>query len=619
MRIKPREQVLNVWQSLISTCYRDGAWQWGGREAPNSISDAEQLLCLLYPATEISMLSLDRPNDTAEDVAAALEALGGPPRIGEVIVRVLEDYVQRYTDPDGEPNFAAGSYLRGGAEVPPTEEQRAIEIVDSYSMSLTLCIAALGFLRVYQVYVKSQTYEEARALERRIEALVGDVGTRLTAAMIGLLRSFVVNTVDPRDDAGQAILGMMNQTGMPERLLLDALVRALEPVRTQLRSDVTLATIPGVELWDEQRLFECGWSWGVVDGATTIDFSARRIASRSGVADPRPYLYFTVVALDGINDLTSQRTRQLDLLDDEQRRLAEALQTRWHLTQLYWSTVARFGPGRWPLEDIPWRTSDGEESDYYSLVVSAVLIQDLVNRTANDEDLTRAVDIFDELAKRGKLIRRFTHDDPVVQLHVPGVPMSLVGSEKVDDGPRLAWVVSDYAPVLLKRILQAARLSGNVTARHRLMELAKSVMQHLEARKIQEGPATGLWDDAARAFGVDDTAVTAPSWYLTERVVECLITAARTYRSLPLRPPALVDDAVAYLSEAEHLLNQELLGVSAVDHSANRRALARIERRVNRARELVTEKPGTSASLAMKALEELEELSYADQDAMRSR
>ena len=65
-------------------------------------------------------------------------------------------------------------------------------------------------------------------------------------------------------------------------------------------------------------------------------------------------------AMDGILDLSSQRIRELDLLDEEQRQLADALQLRLDLTQRYWSTVARFVTERWPLEDMPWRTSDGE-------------------------------------------------------------------------------------------------------------------------------------------------------------------------------------------------------------------------------------------------------------------
>ena len=84
-----------------------------------------------------------------------------------------------------------------------------------------------------------------------------------------------------------------------------------------------------------------------------------------------PFLYFTVNALDGIADLFSARTVILGLLNEEQQRLTAALRLRWELTQRYWATIATFGEARWPLEDIPWKTTDGRESDYYSLLVTS--------------------------------------------------------------------------------------------------------------------------------------------------------------------------------------------------------------------------------------------------------
>jgi hypothetical protein len=287
VRIQPRAQILNVWKTLISTCYQDGTWQWGGRDGANSISDAEQLLCLLYPATEINVLALDRPDAMAEDVKDTLQAMGGATRIGEVVVRVLEEYIDNHTDPEGEPEFAAGSYLRANDGYEPTEEQRGIEVVDSYSMSLTLCIAALGFLRVFTVFAQAQTYDEAKELVKRIDVLSEKISTRLTAAMVGLLRSFVVNTVSTKSEAGQTIIRMLNQTGQPPKVMAENIMRGLDPVRTQLRG-IKLAMVPGAELGAEDMLFECGWTWGIAREADTIDFVQARIAGQSGSADPRP-------------------------------------------------------------------------------------------------------------------------------------------------------------------------------------------------------------------------------------------------------------------------------------------------------------------------------------------
>jgi len=75
MRIRPRQQLLQLWRAVLDRCYRDQQWHWGDRDGANAISDAEQLLCLRYPATEISARALDRPGDMAPDVAAVLAPL----------------------------------------------------------------------------------------------------------------------------------------------------------------------------------------------------------------------------------------------------------------------------------------------------------------------------------------------------------------------------------------------------------------------------------------------------------------------------------------------------------------------------------------------------------------
>ncbi|MBF6174057.1 SCO2524 family protein [Nocardia blacklockiae] len=640
MRIQPRRQILAVWHSLLSSCYVDGEWIWGGRDGSNSISDAEQLLCLLYPATEISSFALDNPDELSDDVAAVLAPFGRGAKIGSKLVEVLEDYWARYTGPDGEPIFSAGTYLRAtAAGREPTRRQRELDVVDSYSMSLTLCLAALKFLRAFRRWVKTRP-TPGTTLETRMAELEEKVAARLTAAMTGLVRSFVVFTVDPLDPtepAGRNMLRMFNQTGASDEAVVATVNRRLDRLRVRLRRDVTLSQTPDIDLEDETLLFECGWSWGVAKQAAPIEFVDAAIADQPGYAVARPYLYFTVVALDGINDLTSPRTRELDLLDADQRRLAEALQLRWDLAQRYWSAMARYGEGRWPLEDIPWRTSDGEESDYFSLSVSAVLIQDLINREASDDDLTRATPVFDELARRGRIIRRLTVDDSARELHVPGVRLSLLGTEDVDDGGRLEWTVSDYAPVLLKRTLQAARLSGTLTTRDRLLELAQSTMDHLERRAFKKGQAEGLWDNAEEVFRIEppndgryrpsfaDTAAAEnegadprPSWYLTERVIECLVAADLTFREPPLRSTTSAVRALELLNEAEHLLNQKLLQLSELDMTKNRLALETVHQQLERARSVFDERPGTAHSLCAEALRELDGLVFADEDAQRS-
>ncbi|MFI9505751.1 SCO2524 family protein [Nocardia sp. NPDC052566] len=627
MRIQPRQQLLDVWRAVLASCYQDRKWQWGGRDGANSISDTEQLLCLLYPATEIGAFALDQPDDMADDIRAVLAPLGEETRIGGALVTVLEDYLARYTDPDGEPIFAAGSYLRSADGKEPSAQQYQLEVVDAYSMSLTLCIAALRFLRVFQRFVDKQVRREAKELAVRIRELIPRISTRLTAAMTGLVRSFVVHTPEPKSGAGQSILGMLNQIGAPDDAVIAGIARRLDRVRVQMANDVKLGQTPDIDLADDLLLFECGWSWGIDVKASPIDFVPTRIGNQPGYAASRPDLYYTIVALDGINDLTSRRTREMDLLNDEQRQLADALELRWDLTQRYWSTVARYGPGRWPLEDIPWRTSDGEESDYYTLAVSAMVLQDFVNRQATDE-LPQVVAVFDQLARRGRIISRLTAGDPAGGLHFPGVPVPMPGSEGIGGGPALVWIVPDFATMLLKRCLQAWQLSGDVATRDRLMSMAELTMDHLTRRRLTHGPAAGLWDDAAKvagsqAPGLATTAETEPSdaafqpsWYLTERIVECLVSADRNFREPPLATSSMISRAIEMRSEAEHLLNQEMLEVG--DPEISQAMLSRIELQLDDARRLLSEQPATSFTLAEQALLQLYELAYARRDAKRA-
>lgn len=625
MRIHPRQRILEVWRSVANHSFQNNTWAWGGQDESNSISDAEQLLCLLHPATAITSLCLDRPDIIASDALKTLRPLGDSFQIPRVIISTLVDYMTKYTNEKGEPVFAGGSYFRSSShrngstskrsEV--TEEQLARHIVDAYSMSVTLCLAALGYIKVF----KPQLLKSSTELRAKVDELEQTVRSRLTAAMVGLLRSFVVNTVEIDEPPGRVMLSMVNQSGAPESVVLENLRRSLARIRASLREDVRIGVAPEVRLDNDNLLFECGWTWSIAHNAAPVDFVEKEIAKQPGIADGRPYLYFTVLALDGIVDLFSQRTRELGLLDDQQRRLADALQIRWDLTQQYWSTIARFGNQRWPLEDIPWRTSDGEESDYYSLLVSAVLVQDLVNRQATDDDLNRAVEVFEELARRGRITHRAMKIDPAVALHVPGVSLTLKMEEgTAGSGPQLYWSVGDFAPLLLKRSLQAARLAANVKARDRLMRVAEATMDHLLRRRLKVGSAAGLWDAPAEVFrtAADRSSDGKPSWYITLRVIEGLVTAANTFEEPPLCSPNTISGALDLLIEAEHLLNQEMLGADAEGELATQTGLDRIEAKLMRARRILHERPGTAHALILEVLGKLDELAVAQLDATRS-
>jgi hypothetical protein len=599
-----------VWRAVAQFSRNNGDWTWGGRDFRNSISDAEQLLCLMYPAAIIPNLALDVPDATPDDALEALRTLGDSVQIPKVLVDVLTDYMRTYTSDSGTPLFSGDTYFQPtepGAEL--TKQQLELDVVDSFSMSISLALSTLGFLKVFK---NSVSRAQLRA---KIAALEAATSARLSAAMVGLLRSFCINVFEPDSLSGQTLLRTLNQSGLPERALLEDLRRTLKGVRASLR-DTTLGLSQDDALDNDNMFFECGWSWGVVRDAPLVETTELIGSQPDGVALGAPYLYFTIVALDGISDLFSDRTRILGLLNPEQQRLAQALQIRWDVTLAYWSAIARFGQNRWPLEDIPWRTVDDAESVYFSLVVTAVVLLDLLARRATDDDLTRTVAVLEELAIRGRISRRVTRGDPSAHLHFPGVPLKLEGAEKL--GPPMSWMMSDYAALLLKRATRAAGLSRNNAARERLLAVAEDALSHLWRRRLRDGPAAGLWDDPNELF--PDTSIndSLPSWYLTERVIESLVIAADTVRRPPIRSGRLLDITTDLISEADHLFSQEQLDSAEARGSAMHTSLQRIETRLQRARRILQEQPGTANALVIDVLRELDEFAMARRDAARS-
>ncbi|TLP52322.1 MULTISPECIES: SCO2524 family protein [Microbispora] len=607
MRLQPRQQLLELWEAAARTSYRDGVWTWGGRDGSNSISDAEQLLCFMYPASELPGFRLDTPNETGDDVLAALTVLGDSVEIPKLLLKVIGQYLRTYTAEDGRPIFSGGSYFRtqeDDAKVTP--EQLQLDVVDSFSMSVTLALGTLGFLKVFRQSVRRQSI---RTEIRELEDLAGK---RLSAAMAGLLRSFTVNAFDPASPAGRALLRTVNQTGAPTRRVLDDLRRELRPVRAGLR-DLTIGSGSQADLDNENLLFECGWTWGIVKDAPAVVTPLDIGPQPEGVAADTPFLYFTVNALVGIADLFSPRTRVLSLLNDDQITLAEAIQRRWDLTQLYWRTIATYGRGTWPLEDIPWRTVDEKESDYYSLGVTAMVVQSLVNNRSADVDLDRVGAVLEELAIRARIIRRAVPGDPPVLMHSPGVPVNLHGSDML--GPHLLWMVSDFAITLLKRTIWAASIAQNTRMRERLLTLADQIWRHILQRRHTAGPAAGLWDQPGNVFTDIPVRDEEPSWYFSERVAEFLVAAATASGEPPLRSPQLVELAYQMLGEAEHLLDQEMVTRPLVAGQTIQPKLRTIQSALQRARTIISDRPATAQALINDALLDLERLAAARDSA----
>lgn len=609
MRIQPRQEILDIWRATVRSCWQNGEWHWGGRSGSNSISDAEQLLTLLLPAARVPVLSLDDPDRADEEVIEALSPLGGAIEIPRRLVSVISDYFTRYTDETGTPIFSGGSYLTpldGGPEL--TEEQRSLDIVDSFAVSVTLTLATIGFVKVYRGTTKR------RDLLAQLDALDAMASARLTAAMVGLLRSFSTFVFTATDEYGVRLCDMINQDELPRRELVAALREQLRETMASLRNVVIGSGRVTEDLDNSEMLFECGWSWGIIAGAEEVPTTEPTGLQREGSAENAPYLYFTVIAMDAIEDLNSERTRLLGLLNEEQQRLSRALQLRWELTRTYWATVATFdNRRRWPIEDIPWRTTDGDRTDYYTLQATSLAVKGLIaGGRGADEELGRIASVLVELAQRARITRRASPDEPALLLHAPGKRVTLNDDTSK---PIMTWNVNEYSTVLLQRAATVAGLLSNARRRSELLELADEVWDHLLLRRIPDGQHRGLWDHAAGAYPGLAPKPDAPSWYLTQRVVEALVTAGQLLWERPFpRAGRLAAYAQDLIDEAEYLFDRELMrGTFAGE--AMQRSMRSIRASLRRAQLLVDERPGTAAALANALLLLLNDVATGQQKA----
>src|SRR5690242_11737215 len=207
MQTQPRQQLLDIWQATARVSYRgDEGWIADGRDGGNSISDAEQLLCIMAPATQIPLFRLDRPDAVAGDVLEKLRVLGDNRQIPVRLIRALTAYVDKYTAPDGTPIFSGSGYFRSDVEDEEIKQaQRDLDVVDSFSISVTLMLAIAGFIKIFRQELNRP------ALIELVEQLEEKASRRLSAAMTGLLRSFAVNVFSADSDFGAELIRTVNQ------------------------------------------------------------------------------------------------------------------------------------------------------------------------------------------------------------------------------------------------------------------------------------------------------------------------------------------------------------------------------------------------------------------------
>lgn len=601
MRLEPRRNLLDIWRALANWSYRDKEWIWGGRYQANSVSDAQQLLCLLFPAVSLRGFGLSIPDRTDKTVLDELKILGTALEIPVLLVNVLHEFFDRYTVED-TPVFSGGGYFQSADhDSPISVAQQSLDVVESYATSLTLMLSTLDFANEFRkVATRKQLLDEIVRLQER-------ASKRLTASMVGLLRSFSINTFDADSPQGRALLRTINQDRRSERQVVQAWRTEMEEV-TRALADVNIGSGQNKDLSGASLMFECGWSWGVVDGVEPIEF-ADAGKQPDGVAADEPYLYFTAIALDSIADLFTTQSLRTDLLDVDQIRLARALQNRYRTTQLYWATVADFGGGRrWPLEDVPWRATDEIESDYLSILVVGVAMRDLIEKKGQDPDLDRLGRVLTDLTNRARVTRRpTTGDGAALLLHDPGFEQDLEATGEIE-GPPLRWPVQDYAAVLLKRAVRVASLFQDSEMQTAMLDLADDLWRHLLQRRIPGGSARELWDCPAGAFPEQLPEFAEPSWQMTVRVVECLVIAAQLITGELLGSDRLRQHAQDMMIEAQRLLDRELLTGAAQAGPAVRRSIDFVTTNLSRADEILGERPASAIALVNESLLELEKL-----------
>jgi hypothetical protein len=606
MKLQPRQELLSVWKAISKWCGPAQSFRWEDRGGSNSISDAELLLCLLLPPQKLPDIRYDRPDQTQADVYTTLVGFGGPVEIPQRIVGLLGDFLGRYSDPaSGLPTFAVGNYLttEPGDESQPSPEQLQLEVVDSFSTSIVLCLSALRFLRSYRQQVQRKSYLEEIA---RVEIATQK---RLTAAMAGLQRSFTISVFESTSPEGRAL----RENVYPGSNHPDVVKRIREELTT-VEAGLTELGVNAEQVEDlklsPNKLFECGWSWGVVQGSDEVK-TVTGVFSQPGYAEPFPYLYFTVVAVDGIRDLLAEETRLQGLLNEEQRALTNTLKLQWELAQRYWSTIATMGEQRWPVEELPWRTTAEAESDYYSLLVLSLVRHALGDRNAPQADLTRVGRVLEDLADRGRIRRRPLANDPALDLHQPGRWVHLGGATQVGpDAPRVGWRLGELSSLVFGRALALAAQVNDSREQARLVALADDAWEHLKRRRLSHGRGADLWDDPANVFP-SLTHRDEPSWYHTARVVQCMGTAADLIRSDPPPGQTLAAIAAELLAEAENVFDREQLRGSGEAGPALRESLNRQSINMNRARQMLRTQPGTASAHLLEVLRELDKLSAA--------
>ena len=324
-------------------------------------------------------------------------------------------------------------------------------------------------------------------------------------------------------------------------------------------------------------------------------------------------MYFTVAALDAIHALHNRSGYHLN---PDQHELAQFLRTRAEITENYWFLMATYGDGRWPLEDIPWTTTDSESSVYSSLFMTSITIRLMGKREQTNRKLRRITNLLKEFAGHGRITRRvMREDDPGAFVHVVGRNLELVGSDKLG-GPTLGWRLTDYAFLLLKRTLELQSNTTTIQEYRDLMRLAQLLWHNLNIRRHgSDHPHEGLWDNPTNSgYPIDKS--TDPidfTWRHTFKAIDCLVLAAENIRdNHKVENISMNELTQMLLTEANRELDRVLLQGHQNSGEKIAELIRNIERRLRWAEEQWrSNNTGMAIALVFKSLEELHPLKKA--------
>ena len=562
----------------------------------NSIMDAEALLCFLQPQSTINSFSV-RDGLLSEGVGVNVinsiivpSGEDRPEKLEKAAIEIVLDLALDFLETnqvDDAPDFSGRTYFDLTPDTPKALRNRSVSVVDSFSMSVSVCLQLLYLCGLNGWGNMKNTNEK---IANRCEQVQSLANSRLTAALAGLCQSFAYTEMESED--------WRANTGIPWNK------RDEEFTTIQNR----LAGL-GIEV-DKTKAFECGWSWGIHDKETRRPDELKALPDKlkatahhsDGVPLASPYLYFTISTIDGIDDLFAPWVQIEELLDPIQLALTARLRNLTDLTSRYWAALA-FGDsqsssGRWALESIPWRTADGNASLQWSLYVYGLALREHLDhrRATTSYELERLIGLLEEFAQLGRLTRppidnpsphtiqskltatkskltsiqsklkdsdvltdedlltdadlltdsdlRQIRRDPALSLHWPGVSLNLQNSMEKSI---FEYKIYDFAPQLAKRAALLLANTSELQFRERLRRLIDSVWDgHLGCRSNREGIGEKFWDfpnkayaslkkDADTVVSLDDDAekkykyrdgTRVSSWYITQRVIEAIVALA---------------------------------------------------------------------------------------------